>query len=376
MRARTRNFKKVSAPQEFWPSYTDVMTTVAMIIFFLMLLSYIQNVLTGRKLAFSVEELQDVQNTLTDTQLYLGETEARLATTEREIAQKEATLTQLEAEIEKTRTEVDTGRLLLAQSLTEISEQQHIILASAEELEQLRQKLSEIAVLRVDILEKVKNSIEEKLNTSEEPGRELVSIGPNANIIINEQLVFDYGSAEIKEEGKQLLTQLAFAFEDLLGDAEIRSYIDYINIEGHTDSSGGSEFNRNLSAERAAAVANFMMRENQTLEEQYARYFGITGFSKFRPLAEEVDDESMARNRRIEISIVVRDESISKVIDEYLEQSVDPFRVGTQPGAERNPAAGNVIDPLTRSLVGETDGEPVSQPVGEPAGQPGILRHP
>ena len=330
MRARTRNFKKISAPQEFWPSYTDVMTTVAMIIFFLMLLSYIQNVITGRKLAFSAEELQEVQNFLSDTQRDLSETEARLALTEKEITQKEETLKLLEAEIINTRDEVEAGRLLLAQSLTEISEQQHIILISAQELEELRRKLSEIAVFRVDILEKVKNSIEQKLSDTSGTERELVSIGPNANIIINEQLVFDYGSAEIKEDGKQLLTQLAFAFEDLLEDPEIRANIDYINIEGHTDSSGSSEFNRNLSASRAAAVVNYMMKENNVLEERYARYFGITGFSKFRPLAEETDDESMARNRRIEISVVVRDESVGRVIEEYLDQSVDPLRAGAR----------------------------------------------
>ena len=36
--------------QGFWPSYADMMSAVALILFFLMLLSYIQNLITGNNL--------------------------------------------------------------------------------------------------------------------------------------------------------------------------------------------------------------------------------------------------------------------------------------------------------------------------------------
>ena len=36
--------------QGFWPSYADMMSAVALILFFLMLLAYIQNLITGRDL--------------------------------------------------------------------------------------------------------------------------------------------------------------------------------------------------------------------------------------------------------------------------------------------------------------------------------------
>ena len=56
------------------------------------------------------------------------------------------------------------------------------------------------------------------------------------------------------------------------------------------------------------------------LEEKYARYFGVTGFSKFRPISLGEDEASMQMNRRIEISIVIKDSNISKVIDDYLNE--------------------------------------------------------
>ena len=38
--------------QGFWPSYADMMSAVALILFFLMLLSYIQNLITGNFIDF------------------------------------------------------------------------------------------------------------------------------------------------------------------------------------------------------------------------------------------------------------------------------------------------------------------------------------
>ena len=45
--------------QGFWPSYTDMMSAVALILFFLMLLAYIQNIITNNDLMHKEEELKD-----------------------------------------------------------------------------------------------------------------------------------------------------------------------------------------------------------------------------------------------------------------------------------------------------------------------------
>ena len=131
----------------------------------------------------------------------------------------------------------------------------------------MRSKLESIAVLRLDILEKVKHSIESELGRTTARGEELVTIGDNANIIINESLVFETDSYEIKPEGRELLDQFAIAFEKILDDRDIRNYIDSINIEGHTDDVGTSSYNRELSAKRSAEVVNYLMSSNPQLEK-------------------------------------------------------------------------------------------------------------
>jgi len=323
------------------------MSTVAMILFFLMLLAYIQSIITGRRLAFFQYELESTRDLLAQVNVDLDESQRELdlskieltfsrqdleqllrsledtrwnlITTEEEIAAKEDALKLLEAEIEKARSEAEDAHRRLEQSQREIEDQQGIIDSGNMELGNLRARLSDIAVMRVSILEKVSKSIEDAIGKYTDSGAERVSIGPNANIIINETLLFDYASADVKDEAMMLLDQLAIAFERLLDDQETRLYIDYICIEGHTDSAGTADYNRGLSAERAVSVVNYMMVSNPNLEEKYASYFGIGGFSKFRPMDEGEEEEAMARNRRIEISVVVKDENIRNMIDDYLE---------------------------------------------------------
>jgi chemotaxis protein MotB len=346
MTKRTRNFSRSAQTQDFWPSYTDVMSTVAMLLFFLMLLAYIQSILTGRQLASHKAELDktsayllllnadldiakielDASNLELDESKIDLETlmqkleDARwtLMTNDDEIERQNEALKYLEAERESAQTAILEGQALLDQSMLEIESQRGVIAMSNLELGELRIKLSDIAVLRVSILEKVSKSIEDEIGKYTETGEERVAIGPNANIVINETLLFDYASAVVKDDAKQLLDQLAIAFERLLDDPETRAYIDYVSIEGHTDSSGSAGFNRGLSAERAVSVVNYMMESNPNLEEKYAAYFGTGGFSKFRPLELGEDDDSMSKNRRIEISIVVKDENIRGMIEEYL----------------------------------------------------------
>jgi OOP family OmpA-OmpF porin len=70
-------------------------------------------------------------------------------------------------------------------------------------------------------------------------------------------------------------------------------------IEGHTDSSGDARTNERLSAERADAVANFIVTELGVPA------FRVTaeGFGAARPLANNQTSEGRAQNRRIDVII-------------------------------------------------------------------------
>jgi chemotaxis protein MotB len=280
------------------------MSTIALVLFFLMLLAYIQNIITGKNLDFSRKELADTQKKLEASRL--------------EISQAEKELRLRQNELEKVKAEVEQGRIDLKLSALELEEKEKIIANSNQELGKLRAKLQNIAVLRVDILKNVKESIESELGKTNDEGEPLVTIGENANIVINESVVFDFGSSEIKYEAQRLLRQLAIAFEKILDDADVRSKIDTISIDGHADEIGSGSSNLKLSTERATKVLDYIMQSNTILEDKYGSYFAASGYSEFRPIAPGSSEEARRKNRRIEISINIKDSSVQNIIEEYL----------------------------------------------------------
>lgn len=299
--------------ENFWPAFTDIISTIALILFFLILIAYINNIITGKNLEFAKKELQD--------------TEQKLDASRAEISQAEDRLFLLQDELEETAAEVQEGQRELRLSEKKIEDQQEIIAESNRELGDLRSKLEGVAVLRLNVLEKVKNSIEENLGTVDSSGEPLVMIADNGNIVINEGLVFDLDSYEIKDEGKRLLDRLAISFENVLENDEVRENIDAISIQGHTDVRGSSEYNRELSSKRATAVVDYLLNSNNDLENDYGRYFVASAYSEFRPIDQRNTEQAYSKNRRIEVSVILKDSNVQDIIDDYLEESEDIFKV-------------------------------------------------
>ena len=268
MKVRNRNFRKPEATEHFWPSFTDVMSTIVLVLFFLIFLAYFQQM-------FSVsiwnERLSQAKAELLATEEELNLAGKELELKKLEISEKEDALRIMQNTAEKLKAEVEQGQRELRVSLEKLREQEKIIADSNRELGELRGKLQNISVLRLSILEEVKKSIEDEIGTSTTPdGEPLVAIDSNANLIINNQLLFAKKSAEISTEGQALLSRFAVAFEKILDDESIRDYIDSINIEGHADIDGSFQSNYALSCERAYAVINTMMAKTPVLSRSTA----------------------------------------------------------------------------------------------------------
>jgi outer membrane protein OmpA-like peptidoglycan-associated protein len=73
----------------------------------------------------------------------------------------------------------------------------------------------------------------------------------------------------------------------------------YIDIYGHTDSTGGDAINIPLSQNRAQAVANYLAQRGVNPVRMAAR-----GFGSSQPVAENTTEAGKQANRRVEIRIV------------------------------------------------------------------------
>jgi outer membrane protein OmpA-like peptidoglycan-associated protein len=71
-----------------------------------------------------------------------------------------------------------------------------------------------------------------------------------------------------------------------------------IDVYGHTDSSGGDEYNLDLSQRRAVAVATILA--NQGVDQ---RRFFIEGRGEEDPIASNSSESGRAQNRRVEIQL-------------------------------------------------------------------------
>jgi chemotaxis protein MotB len=291
MRRRRSLLSTDESTREVWPSFTDVTSTIALILFVLVLLAYVRNLISGKRLLAFQQQIQT--------------SEQRLRT--------------LEDDLARTAAEIEAGKARLQASDDRVKAQDDALVASGHELDALRARLQSIAVLRVDVLDKVKRSIETELGPTHRGGGDVVRVGDNGNIVINESLVFEFNSYAIKKEGKPLLDTLARALGKLLADGAVRENVDVIVVQGHTDERGTGAFNRDLSAKRAAAVLNYLFEANKSLEESYGSYFASSAYSKFRPVNPAKTEAAYEQNRRIEISVVPKDANVRKVIDEYMQ---------------------------------------------------------
>lgn len=72
-----------------------------------------------------------------------------------------------------------------------------------------------------------------------------------------------------------------------------------VMVSGYTDSTGGMEYNQNLSRNRAAAVAAYLQGQGVA-----ANRFEILGMGPSNPIASNDTAAGRAQNRRVEIKII------------------------------------------------------------------------
>ena len=310
--------------QGFWPSYADMMSAVALILFFLMLLSYIQNLITGNNLQNTQELLEDTKVQLASTELELKSTEDSLALTLRQVEDAESELSKITIDLDAVKLtlaekedDLAAQDQLLSDQAALLQDQEEYMKAAAEEIMELRGQMQTIAVLRLSILEQIRDSVVKVMGDASK-----VSIGENGNIVLSEGVFFDVGSSEIKAGAIPTLNRLIDVFQSFLSDPENTKYVDSIVISGHTDSTGTDENNRILSTDRANAVLGYLLENGGDKLNRYASYFCAAGYGETRPVADNETEEGRAQNRRIEISIILKDDSVMDIVENYLDIEV------------------------------------------------------
>ncbi|MDF1526281.1 MAG: OmpA family protein [bacterium] len=117
----------------------------------------------------------------------------------------------------------------------------------------------------------------------------------NRMVIRLRGMTFPVGQAVIMPENYPLLSKVQRA---------VRTFTEpQVTIEGHTDSTGTSEFNEHLSQQRAESVREYLLANNVVAPEHVV----AAGFGSSRPLAPNITAAGRAANRRIDVVITPGD---------------------------------------------------------------------
>jgi len=274
--------------------------------------------------------LKDRDNELTSVRDRSKELEARLSTSEertalaqRDIAQRDIRLAELLARGEQQASQLGREKAMTADAQKQVDLLNQQILALREQLARIEAaletsetKAKEQETQIVDLGRRLNLALASKVEElaryrSEFFGRLREALGERPDVrivgdrfVFQSEVLFDAGSAELGEAGRQQIGRLAATLKDLSG--RIPNDLNWVlRVDGHTDRIPirNAQFPSNweLSTARAIAVVKFMMEQGIPAERLAA-----TGFAEFQPLDPREDDQARRRNRRIELKLTER----------------------------------------------------------------------
>jgi chemotaxis protein MotB len=331
-----------------WPGFVDALAALLMVIIFLLLIFsigqfYLTETLSGKektliKLDRQVTQLADLlaleKTTSAEFQEAVGELRAQLAAKNKnnQLLQSDVDLlTEMRAQLEKdvanlagklheNDANLNAEKEISAKSLAQIEMLNRQVKALREQLGTVSKALG----LELDVETDTIESLAERLNIAlAEKAQELARyrsdffgrlrevLGENPDIqvvgdrfVLQSELLFESGSAELGEKGKSQVKKLSATLKSV--SANIPEDIDWIvRIDGHTDRRpiNTKEYPSNweLSTARALAIVRYMIAQGVP-----AKRLAATGFGEFHPLDAEKSPEAYTKNRRIEIKLTSR----------------------------------------------------------------------
>jgi chemotaxis protein MotB len=340
-RGRTRRGGEYA---EFWPGYVDVLSTLLLVVIFLMSIFMLAQYLASQEASGKDTALRRLTRQISELTNLLSLEKGKSKSAEDELAALQATLSSLREENSKL-----SGFALSGDEQAKSAEAR--ISSLSKDLEN-QKNISNEALAKVDILNQQLLSLRrqiaalnEALEASEKKDAESQSrikdLGARLNaalarqvqelqryrsdffgrlrellknrkdikivgdrFVFESEVLFPSGSDQLTPEGLAAMNQLASAIIEL--ERQIPKEINWaLQVDGHTDirpiNSPTFPSNWELSTARAISVVKRLIEAGVPPERLAA-----TGFGEFQPLDPRDDEIAFRRNRRIEFKLTER----------------------------------------------------------------------
>jgi chemotaxis protein MotB len=331
-------------PTNYWPGYVDMLSTLLLVVTFLMSLFMLSNYFITTQTSGKDTLLSRLNRQLSQLTELLALERSKKASLEDSLSALQATLADKEKENARL-----TGMIGEQGGKTEGAEAKATELGG--QLDQ-QKKITNEALAKVEILNQQLAALrtqlaalQEALDASEAKDREsqvkIADLGQRLNVALAKKVqelaryrsdffgklrevlgarpefqvvgdrfvfaadvLFDSGSADLKPEATPQLDELADALKEL--ETQIPSDIPWVlRVDGHTDikpiTNAAFPSNWELSSERAITVVRYLIDHGVPPNRLVA-----AGFGEFQPLDPGDTEKAFARNRRIELKLTER----------------------------------------------------------------------
>jgi chemotaxis protein MotB len=329
---------------DYWPGFVDALSTMLLVIVFLLSVFmlaqfFLSREVTGKDTALTKlnRQIEELTQLLALERAAKGENQTSLVNLAATLEAKEQERARLQSLIDNREAGLEAAGGQAAQAQAALDNERQISARANAQVDILNQQ---IAALRRQLA-----AIEDALNASESRDKEsqakIADLGSRLNValaqkvqelaryrsdffgrlreilgnrpgirvvgdrfVFQSEVLFDSGQAAVNAAGKIELDKLAAAVADL--EREIPPEIPWVlRIDGHTDKkpiqSPQFPSNWELSSARAISVVQYLISKGVSPQRLVA-----AGFGQFQPLDQGDDEETLRRNRRIELKLTER----------------------------------------------------------------------
>jgi chemotaxis protein MotB len=325
---------------EFWPGYVDVLSTLLLVVTFLMSVFmvaqfYVSQEVSGkdtalRRLTRQIAELTNLlslekgksktsEDEMASLQAMLatlradnerltglagagGDKDARIAALSKEVADKTAISNEALAKVDL----LNQQLLALRRQMAAIQEALNAAEAKDKEsqarISDLGARLNVVLARQVQELQRYRSDFFGRLRELLRDRKDIRVVGDR--FVFQSDVLFPSGQATMTSEGLAAIDQLAATIVEL--ERTIPKEIDWaLQVDGHTDIRpvANAQFPSNweLSTARATSVVKYLISRGVSPKRLVA-----AGYGEFQPLEEGTSEEVLRRNRRIELKLTNR----------------------------------------------------------------------
>jgi outer membrane protein OmpA-like peptidoglycan-associated protein len=165
---------------------------------------------------------------------------------------------------------------------------------------QVEETQSELAATRTQV-DQHEGEINELSKTAQEALERALAAGKLAEgkllsetVLANDLVRFGFERAELTDDAKKALDEFAQTLKN-----EDRGV--YIEIQGHTDSSGSEDYNLELGEERAEAVRRYLNKEHSLPLHRMS----VISYGEAAPTYDNKDRDGRMQNRRVVLVVLI-----------------------------------------------------------------------